>query len=316
MLEYIQDKGAYSSEKGRRIFKQLVEAVDYLHSIHIAHRDLKPDNILLQDEEGEVLKLSDFGISRQQESSFCGTIIGTPLYQAPEVQLRRSEFDNKYDGFLADLWSLGIILYVMLVAAPPIGNQDSSDKLLEMAEKRTLLWYDEPVPESAKDLIYRLLQTNPSNRIRAKDIYTHPWIMGQDQMPNEKVQKPGLMKLSTSDTVDSKELEEDLTNMKPTPSLSTSVCLEDNQIAMKALNVCNSDSIVECNRNKSVSSESHGSSSSSSSSSRKRKMDFDEMDEDDDEMSTGIPPPNKKQKSNPVINMNQIEPINPIQYES
>merc|ERR1712154_265447 len=151
--------------------------------------------------------------------------------------------------------------------------------------------------------------------IRAKDIYTHPWMMGQDQMPIEKVQKPGLMKLGTSDTVDSKELEEDLTNMKPTPSLSTSVCLEDNQIAMKALNVCNSDSIVECNRNKSVSSESHGSSSSSSSS-RKRKMDFDEMDEDDEEMSTGIPPPNKKQKSNPVINMNQIEPINPIQYES
>ena len=85
MLEYIQDHGAYCSEKGRKIFKQLVDSVDYLHNIKIAHRDLKPDNILFLDKEGDILKLSDFGISRQQNQSYCGTVIGTPLYQAPEV---------------------------------------------------------------------------------------------------------------------------------------------------------------------------------------------------------------------------------------
>lgn len=85
MLEFIQDHGAYSSRKGANLFKQLINAVEYLHDLKIAHRDLKPDNILLTDKEGDHLKLSDFGISREQTSAGCGTIIGTPLYQAPEV---------------------------------------------------------------------------------------------------------------------------------------------------------------------------------------------------------------------------------------
>ena len=85
MLEYIQDHGAYSSKKGAKLFKQLIQSVEYLHDLKIAHRDLKPDNILLSDKEGNHLKLSDFGISREQTSAGCGTIIGTPLYQAPEV---------------------------------------------------------------------------------------------------------------------------------------------------------------------------------------------------------------------------------------
>ena len=88
MLEYIQDHGAYSSKKGAKLFKQLIESIEYLHNLKIAHRDLKPDNILLTDKSGDHLKLSDFGISREQTSAGCGTIIGTPLYQAPEVKYK------------------------------------------------------------------------------------------------------------------------------------------------------------------------------------------------------------------------------------
>ena len=78
---------AFSPDKARRLFRQMVSAIDYLHSEkNVAHRDLKPDNILLHDKDAEILKISDFGISRSMNpGSHCGTVIGTPLYQAPEV---------------------------------------------------------------------------------------------------------------------------------------------------------------------------------------------------------------------------------------
>ena len=87
---------------------------------------------------------------------------------------------NGYDGTLADYWSLGIILYVMLVAAPPISTKESASKIIQMSENKTLPWYDEPIPETAKDLIYQLLNTDPKKRITAKQIYKHPWINGYD----------------------------------------------------------------------------------------------------------------------------------------
>jgi len=184
MLEYVQDHGAYRSEKARRAFRQLVSAIDYLHNEkQIAHRDLKPDNILIQDKEGEIMKISDFGISRVVGSSKnCGTIIGTPLYQAPEVNRQNNV---GYDGFSADYWSLGVILYVMLVAAPPINPAEQTNRdLMTMSQSRSLQWYDEPVPDEARDLIYLLLAADPQKRIKAPEIWEHPWMKGDDDDVN------------------------------------------------------------------------------------------------------------------------------------
>jgi len=196
----------------------------------------------------------------------------------------------------------------MLIAAPPISKNDESTKIMDMARDHTLPWYDEPIAETAKDLIYKLLQLEPKDRIKAKEIYSHPWMIGYNRFEDVPLTKPELVKITTSD---SKEEEEQIINnsnskkpKQPTPSLSTSVCLEDNQIAMKALNVCNSDSIVEFNRNKSISC------SESLSSSRKRKMDFD----DDDTDNFVHKPPIKKQKSDP--NGLQNEEINPYVFGS
>eukprot|EP01083_Nonionella_stella_P192683 712120_1 len=191
MLGYILNNGAYSSVKGRLLFKQLIEGVEYLHSLRIAHRDLKPENILLTDDTGDTLKICDFGISREQNMSGCSTIIGTPLYQAPEViqvHHRRNVMNsNRYDGCVADYWSLGVILYVMLVAAPPFTPCDapgSSLHLLELSEQHKLPWYDDPVPETAIDLIYKLLQ-DPKKRI-SLETKNHAYVMGYDSFEEEK----------------------------------------------------------------------------------------------------------------------------------
>eukprot|EP01084_Bolivina_argentea_P167049 289986_1 len=274
MLEYIQTHGAYSSAKARSLFKQLIESVDYLHSLRIAHRDLKPDNILLTDDAGDTLKISDFGISREQNLSMCGTIIGTPLYQAPEVHHRRNGA-QKYDGMLADYWSLGVILYVMLVAAPPISSSDSSSRIMELSEQHMLPWYDEPVAETAKDMIYKLLQTDPLKRITAKGIYKHAWMMGHDTW--NEVPKATHTKMAL-EAMDSKEEEEHRSN---TPCLpSTTPPRNDGNNHNNNMNISISISI--------------SSETSTSTGSRKRRAQF------DDEMGNElVQPPAKKQKSNP-----------------
>lgn len=86
MLEFIQKNEGYDESKAKLVFMQLINAIEYLHSLSIAHRDLKPDNILLCDKQSTMVKITDFGISRTStESVYCETVIGTPLYQAPEV---------------------------------------------------------------------------------------------------------------------------------------------------------------------------------------------------------------------------------------
>eukprot|EP01084_Bolivina_argentea_P017777 33176_1 len=101
------------------------------------------------------------------------------MYQAPEVYLFYNSNEG-YDGLLSDFWSLGIILFVMLVGAPPISANETTSKICEMSENKSIEWFDEPVPETAKDLIYQLLEVDPKKRPTANDIYKHPWMDGYD----------------------------------------------------------------------------------------------------------------------------------------
>ncbi len=130
------------------------------------------------------MKISDFGISRRSSlSTLCKTNIGTPLYQAPEISIDRAKYPRNagYCGKMADFWSLGIILYVMVVAAPPATSPEEILPFVSFG-KRELKWYGEDVKASAKDLIYRLLERNPNFRFSASDVLRHRWIKGYDSM--------------------------------------------------------------------------------------------------------------------------------------
>ncbi|KAI3526354.1 hypothetical protein L1887_05604 [Cichorium endivia] len=163
-------KGKLKEHIARKYFQQLINAVDFCHSRGVYHRDLKPENLLL--DENENLKVSDFGLSALAESKrqdgLLHTTCGTPAYVAPEVINRRG-----YDGDKADVWSCGVILYVLLAGYLPFHDSN----LLEMYRKigksefRFPTWF----PLEARRLLLRILDPNPVNRITIPKIKENSW---------------------------------------------------------------------------------------------------------------------------------------------
>lgn len=163
-------KGRLKEDAARKYFQQLINAVDFCHSRGVYHRDLKPENLLLDDDEN--LKISDFGLSALVESKhqdgLLHTTCGTPAYVAPEVINRRG-----YDGTKADIWSCGVVLYVLLAGYLPF--QDSN--LMEMYRKIGKAEYKCPswFPPEARRLLSRMLDPYPSSRITLAKIRASSW---------------------------------------------------------------------------------------------------------------------------------------------
>ncbi|KAK8950485.1 CBL-interacting protein kinase 18 [Platanthera guangdongensis] len=179
VMEYIKGgelfdriaKGRLAEDVARKYFLQLIAAVEFCHSRGVYHRDLKPENLLL-DESGD-LKVSDFGLSALAESKrqdgLLHTTCGTPAYVAPEVISR-----NGYDGAKADIWSCGVILYVLLAGYLPFRDSNLMEmyRKIEKAEFRCPSWF----PSDARKLLGKILDPNPSTRISIAKIMAHPWV--------------------------------------------------------------------------------------------------------------------------------------------
>ncbi|KAK6151608.1 hypothetical protein DH2020_014243 [Rehmannia glutinosa] len=163
-------RGRLREEAARNYFQQLISAIDFCHSRGVYHRDLKPENLLL-DEDGK-LKVTDFGLSafsdHLRQDGLLHTTCGTPAYVAPEVIGKKG-----YDGAKADIWSCGVILYVLLAGYLPF--QD--DNIVNMYRKiyrgdfKCPPWFS---PESRK-LITKMLDPNPSTRITIAKIMDSSW---------------------------------------------------------------------------------------------------------------------------------------------
>ena len=139
------------------IFQQLLNAVEYLHSIGITHRDIKPENILL--DHNNFVKLIDFGLSSfYQKNEKLMTSCGSPCYAAPEMLVEKA-----YDPLLADIWSCGIVLYAMVCGFLPF--EDKSTKVLYKKIEEGV--YEEPKHLSlvVKGLLKKILQIDPAKRI-------------------------------------------------------------------------------------------------------------------------------------------------------
>jgi calcium-dependent protein kinase len=173
-----KEKNMYTEKECAKIFKQILEAVNYLHAHGVCHRDLKPENILFSNvADDSCLKLIDFGLSKvlDGESNMKKTV-GTTFYMAPEVI--QGNYNEK-----CDIWSCGIILYIMLCGKPPFYSQDED----ELKKKICSMHYNFDYPEFKKvsqdaiNLIKKIL-VSPDKRLSAGEILADPWI--KENAPN------------------------------------------------------------------------------------------------------------------------------------
>ncbi|GAM26990.1 hypothetical protein SAMD00019534_101650 [Acytostelium subglobosum LB1] len=141
--------------------------------------DLKPQNLLLSDSsDTPILKIADFGFARFIDvQSLSDTFCGSPLYMAPEI-LHRKNYTVK-----ADLWSVGVILYEMLIGEPPYNCNTVVDLLHQLETTRIKLPSNVSISRECQDLLYSLLQTNEANRISWEDFFLHPWLGFSQNIP-------------------------------------------------------------------------------------------------------------------------------------
>jgi serine/threonine protein kinase len=173
LFDRIVQKSYYNEKEARDTCKIIFEAIKYCHDHHVAHRDLKPENLLLVGENDSDIKIADFGFAKRvTKPNSLTTQCGTPGYVAPEI-LEGVPYDQK-----ADMWSLGVIMYILLGGYPPF-IENNQRELFRKIRKGQYEFHEEywgQVSPEAKDMISALLTVNPSKRMTADNSLTNVWI--------------------------------------------------------------------------------------------------------------------------------------------
>lgn len=198
--KHISEDGPFPEDMTQIMTKQLLSALGYLHANNITHRDVKPDNILINTLDPLEVKLTDFGLSKvvDSEQTFLRTFCGTLLYCAPEVYTEYAEYDDngirsrgkkmrrtpgqRY-SHAVDIWSLGGVLFYTLTGAPPypVTTGISHSELLNRVmttNLNTLPLQHRQVSQQGITFLQRMLQRRPETRATVSELETHPWLGG------------------------------------------------------------------------------------------------------------------------------------------
>jgi calcium/calmodulin-dependent protein kinase I len=180
LFQRVIDRRVFTEKDAANIIRPIIDAIRYCHDLDVAHRDLKLENIIYESkDDNAMIKITDFSLAKIiPDDVFAITACGTPGYVAPEI------LEGQGYGKEVDYWSLGVILYTLLSGIPPF-NEEKNDELFQRIKTAD---YYFPSPEwdhvsgLAKDLISKLLVTDPDQRLTADGILEHEW-MNDDGCP-------------------------------------------------------------------------------------------------------------------------------------
>ena len=169
LFDYIVANTRVKEEESCRFFQQIIAGVEYIHRLNIVHRDLKPENLLLDHNKN--LKIVDFGLSNTyKDGELLKTACGSPCYAAPEMIAGK-----KYLGANVDIWSCGVILYALICGFLPFEDPNTANLY------KKILNGDFTVPKfvsnDAKELLSRVLDTDPDKRAKVDEIKRHKWFL-------------------------------------------------------------------------------------------------------------------------------------------
>ncbi|KAF5462042.1 hypothetical protein F2P56_018083 [Juglans regia] len=192
LFDRIVQKGHYSEREAVKLIKTIVGVVESCHSLGVMHRDLKPENFLFDSPGDDAkLKTTDFGLSIfYKPGEAFHDVVGSPYYVAPEVL-------KKHYGPEADVWSAGVILYILLSGVPPFWAETETGIFRQILQGK-LDFESAPWPsisESAKDLIRKMLERDPTKRISAHEVLCHPWIVDDTVAPDKPLGSAVLSRL-------------------------------------------------------------------------------------------------------------------------
>ena len=183
LFDYIEERGSYTEKDAANVVRQVLSAVGYMHSQGIVHRDLKTENLLYhsKDKDSKIM-ICDFGVSKISDSGIMTTLCGTSGYVAPEV------LERKPYGKSVDLWSIGVITYILLCGYPPFYDENDANLLEQILEGN--IEFDSPfwddISLDAKEFICSLMSLAPNNRPSCEEAMKHPWIKAATSRVNLK----------------------------------------------------------------------------------------------------------------------------------
>ncbi|XP_041997406.1 calcium-dependent protein kinase 20-like [Salvia splendens] len=192
LFDRIIQRGHYTEKKAAELSRIIVGVVQACHSLGVMHRDLKPENFLFVNQQEELLlKTIDFGLSAFfKPGETFNDVVGSPYYVAPEVL-------KKHYSQECDVWSAGVIIYILLCGVPPFWDE-SEQGIFEQILKGELDFVSEPWPsisESAKDLVRKILVQDPKKRLTAHQVLCHPWVQVDGVAPDKPLDSAVLSRL-------------------------------------------------------------------------------------------------------------------------
>jgi len=190
LFDRVVELESYSEAQARATAITLLDALRYLHARNICHRDLKPENLLLKTKDTDSdIKIADFGFAAEVQGNCLTDMCGTPGYVAPEVikmgDRNVPASEKKPYGLECDMWSVGVIIFVLLGGYPPF-DDDNQTVLFQLIARADYEFHEEfwcDISDAAKDLIRRLLTVDVSKRATAEEALQHPWIaLSEDEL--------------------------------------------------------------------------------------------------------------------------------------